>query len=214
MGSQVQFMDSVKVSNDVVAPLENPELLARSLAGDRASREELARACLARVRRTVFLSVPGSSDADDVAQNAMSRIFAALPGFRADAKLTTWIDRISVNAVRDYFRRRPILTALLFASPSELEAAPERFAPDVGWERRRLSESLRGHLLRMRPQKRIALMLSVAYGYSVNEIAAMTDCSVETAKKRLQHGRRELMSRVRKDSYLINVLKERGTCRT
>jgi RNA polymerase sigma-70 factor (ECF subfamily) len=207
-------MDSVTVSNDVVAPLENPELLARSLAGDRASREELARACLARVRRTVFLAVQRSSDADDVVQNAMSRIFAALPGYRADAKLSTWIDRISINAVRDYFRRKPILTALLFSGQSELEPASESTAPDVGWEQRRLAESLRRQLQRIRPHKRIALMLSVAYGYSVNEIAVMTDCSVETAKKRLQHGRQELMSRVRKDPYLLSVLKERGTCRT
>jgi RNA polymerase sigma-70 factor (ECF subfamily) len=214
MGSQVQLMDSVKVSNDVVAPLENPELLARSLAGDRQSREDLARACLARVRRTVFLSVPRPSDADDVVQNAMSRIFAALPGFRADAKLSTWIDRISVNAVRDHFRRRPILSALMSAAPIELEPAPESCAPDADLERRRVSESLRRHLLKIRAQKRIALVLSVAYGYSVNEVAAMTDCSVETAKKRLQHGRRELLSRVRKDPYLFHVLKERGSCRT
>ncbi|MCK9460274.1 MAG: RNA polymerase sigma factor [Proteobacteria bacterium] len=207
-------MDSVTLSNDIAAPLENRELLARSLAGDRASREELARACLARVRRTVFLSVRGAADADDVVQTAMSRIFAGLPEFRADAKLTTWIDRVTVNAVRDHFRRKPILAALLFAEPCELAPAPESFAPDAGWERRRLADALRGHLQKIRPNKRIALMLSVAYGYSAGEIAAMTDCTVETAKKRLQHGRRELMSRVRKDPYLFSVLEERGTCRT
>jgi len=207
-------MGSLIMSSDVTAPLEDPELLARCLAGDRASREELARACLVRVRRTVFMAVSRPSDADDVVQDAISRIFAALPSFRADAKLSTWIDRISINAVRDHFRRRPILTALLFSAPSDLEPAPERFAPDVDWERRRLSEALRRHLLRIRPPKRIALMLSVAYGYSVNEIATMTDCSVETAKKRLQHGRRELMNRVRKDPYLFGLLKERGTCQT
>jgi RNA polymerase sigma-70 factor, ECF subfamily len=205
-------LDSVIVPDDVVAPLENPELLARSLAGDRASREELARACLGRVRRTVFLAVASAADADDVVQNAMSGIFAALPGFRADAKLTTWIDRIAVNAVRDHFRRRPILAALLSSAPSELEPAPESAAPDVGWERRRLYEGLRRHLLRLRPNKRIALMLAAAYGYSVNEIATMTDCPAETAKKRLQHGRRELVARVQKDPFLSGLLKERGTC--
>ena len=214
MGSQVQFMDSVKVSNDGVAPLENPELLARSLAGDRQSREELARAALTRVRRTVFLSVSRSSEADDVVQNAMSRIFAALHDFRADAKLSTWIDRISVNAVRDHFRRRPILAALMFVVLSEFEFVFDGSLFDVGLEWWCVLELLWRHLLKIRPQKRIALMLSVAYGYSVNEIAAMTDCTVETAKKRLQHGRRELTSRVRKDPYLFNVLKERGSCRT
>jgi RNA polymerase sigma-70 factor (ECF subfamily) len=207
-------MESVKQPNEVAAPLEDRELLARSLAGDRASREELARACLARVRRTVYLSVARAADADDVVQNAMSRIFAALPGFRADAKLTTWIDRITVNAVRDHFRRMPILSALLSAAPAELEPAPPASGPDSCLARRRLGEALRRHLLKIRPQKRIALLLSAAYGYSVNEIAAMTDCTVETAKKRLQHGRRELMSRVRKDPCLFELLKERGTCRT
>jgi RNA polymerase sigma-70 factor (ECF subfamily) len=206
-------MDSVPMSNGAATPLQDPELLARSIAGDRASREELARACLSRVRRTVFLSVPRPAEADDIAQTALSRIFATLNGFRGDAKLTTWIDRITVNAIRDHFRRRSILAALHFAGVGDLEPAPKSSEPDAGWQRRRLAESLRRHLLRIRPPKRIALMLSVAYGYTVNEIAAMTDCSVETAKKRLQHGRRELISRVRRDPYLSRVLKEGGICR-
>jgi RNA polymerase sigma-70 factor (ECF subfamily) len=207
-------MDSVIVCSDVVTPLEDPGLLARAIGGDRASREELARACLARVRRTVFLSIASAADADDVVQNALSGIFAALPSFRADAKLTTWIDRIAINAVRDHFRRRPLLAMLLSPLPDGAEPVAAEGAPDDGWERRRLGEALRLQLLRIRPRKRVAVMLAVAYGYSVAEIAALTDCSVESAKKRLQHGRRELMARVRKDPFLSSLLEERGSCRT
>ena len=207
-------MDSNAVPLNLEGPLESAELLARCLAGDERCREELARACLARVRRTVFLSLGRSPDADDVVQTAVTRVFVALPAFRNDAKLTTWIDRIAVNAVRDHLRRKPILARLFAPAPAEEPRAPRLTAPDLEFEGRKLSESLRLHLERIRPNKRIALMLSVAYGYSVTEIAAMTDCTVETAKKRLQHGRRELLSRIRKDPYLARVLEERGLCGT
>jgi RNA polymerase sigma-70 factor (ECF subfamily) len=204
-------MDSVKVPH-VEEPLASPELVARTLAGDRACREELARACLARVRRTVLLAVGSRPDADDVVQNAMSRIFSALAEFRGEAKLTTWIDRITVNAIRDHYRRRPVLSMLFSGSSTDEQPAPAQWAPDRDLENRRLAESLRRHLAQLKPPKRIALMLFAAYGYSVTEIAAMTDCTVETAKKRLQHGRRELMARVRKDPYVARLLTERGSC--
>jgi RNA polymerase sigma-70 factor, ECF subfamily len=205
-------MDSNAIPLSMEGPLESAELLARSLAGDDRCREELARACLSRVRRTVFLALGRFADADDVVQTALTRVFYALPTFRNEAKLTTWVDRIAVNAIRDHLRRKPLLSRLFSSAPAAETEAPRASAPDVDFEGRKLSGALRLHLERIKPDKRIALMLSAAYGYSVNEIAALTDCSVETAKKRLQHGRRELLSRIRKDPYLTRVLEERGLC--
>jgi len=138
--------------SNAVPPLQDPILIERSIAGDRSARERLAGACLPRVRRTIFMLVGRSEDAEDLVQISLARIFGGLASFRSESRLTTWMDRIM--------------------------------------------------------KKRTALVLSAAYGYTVSEIAEMTGCTTETAKKRLQHGRRELLARLRKDPCLNAAFEE------
>lgn len=194
--------------NNSCAPLEDEELIRLSVEGDRSARERLARACLPRVRRTVFMVAGKTQDADDMAQVAMARVFGGLSGFRMESKLTTWIDRITVNTVREHYRRRPIVSLFPGADWSDNRPSPRNLSPEKKIEGQRMVDALSSHLAHIRPRKRMALVLSVAYGYSVSEIAELVDCSTETAKKRLQHGRRELLARLRKDPYLCAVLQE------
>lgn len=190
--------------------LEDAALLDRCRRGDRAAREELARACLARVRRTVALTCGGRADVDDLAQSALLRIFAGLETFRGDAKLTTWIDRVTVNTVRQHFRRRPLVGLLSSPDRGPAAVAPAHERPDARVEGLRLGRRLEELLAAIKPKKRIALVLSAAYGYTVAEIGGLTGCTTETAKKRLQHGRRELLARIRKDPRLARALEEIG----
>lgn len=188
--------------------LSKGDLLSRCAAGERSAREELAAACLPRVRRTVILTMGGGQDTDDLVQTAMARVFAGLGGFRGEAGFVTWLDTVTVNTVRQYYRRRPL--NLLFCSSSEPPdacASPVE-SPDRKLEGQRMLERLAAHLKSIRPNKRVALVLSAAYGYSAREVAELMGCTAETAKKRLQHGRRDLLSRLRKDGYLSQVLKE------
>jgi RNA polymerase sigma-70 factor (ECF subfamily) len=191
-------------------PSRDSDLLERCLAGDRAAREELARACLPRVRRTVFLATGGGQDTDDLVQATMVRVFAGLRSFRGEAKFSTWLDRVTVNSVREHFRRRTLVYLFPTGESRDAISTPESEGPDRRLEGQRLLERLSVHLAAIRPKKRMALVLSAAYGYSVSEIARLTDCTTETAKKRLQHGRRELVARLGQDPSLRDLLKEIG----
>lgn len=189
-------------------PSRDSDLLERCLAGDREAREQLARACLPRVRRTVFLSTGGGQETDDLVQSTMARVFAGLSGFRGEAKFATWLDRVTINAVREHFRRRTLVHLFPSGEPREPLPAPEADNPERRLEGQRLLERLSAHLAAIRPKKRMALILSAAYGYSVAEVAQLTDCTTETAKKRLQHGRREMLARLGQDPQLKRLLKE------
>jgi len=191
-------------------PSRDSDLLERCLMGDRAAREELARACLPRVRRTVFLTTGGGQDTDDLVQSTMARVFAGLGSFRGEAKFATWLDRVTINAVREHYRRRTLVQLFPTDEPREVLPAPENESPERRLEGQRLLERLAAHLAAIRPKKRVALILSAAYGYSVSEVARLTDCTTETAKKRLQHGRREMIARLDQDPQLKRLLKELG----
>ena len=151
------------------------------------------------------MTIGGSQEADDIVQNSMSKIFLNLDGFRGESKLTTWIDRITINSVREYFRRRPLVSLFPAGDWQDRRSAPESQSPDKNYEKKNLMDAVGVHLSSIRPKKRMALVLSTAYGYTVSEIAEITGCTTETAKKRLQHGRRELLEKMRKDPKLSGL---------
>lgn len=182
------------------------ELIARSVSGDRAARERLATVCMPRVWRTVYLACRGGDEVEDLVQESMIRAFADLSGFRATGNFFAWLDRVTVNVMKQHFRKRSLK---MFIPSDKLDT---RQSLDTGldnkFEGKRVMDRLAHHLSGIRPKNRMAVILSIVQGYTVSEIALAADCSVETAKKRLLRGRRELVSRVQKDPYSRQILKE------
>jgi RNA polymerase sigma-70 factor, ECF subfamily len=186
-------------------------LLEASRGGDQNALDALARMCLPRVRRTVLLARAGD-EAEDVVQIAMSRVFSKLSTFRGEASFFVWVDRIAINAARDVYKKRRLV---LLNDP---DAAPEDTTrdraprPDVELMRNRLFERLTAHFHAIKPDRRVPLVLSLLQGYSVPEIAAILDLSLDTAKMRLRRGRRDLMSRLKKDPQCADAIRELVTC--
>src|SRR5690349_359178 len=50
--------------------------------------------------------IGGDGDARDVCQETFLRAFRALPGFKGQAKFSSWLYRIALNLCRDWIRRQ------------------------------------------------------------------------------------------------------------
>ncbi len=184
-------------------------LVGASLAGDAGAREQLARWCLPRVRRTVLLTCGSGPDVEDLVQISMARIIAKLHSFRGEASFFVWADRITVNVVRGHFRRQSWLKQRIFeywTTQQLLEEAPER--PDRSCARSRLFDLLALELGKLKPDQRLPVVLHMLHGYTVPEIAAMLEISFEAAKKRLQRGRRALIARLQRHPACRELLQE------
>jgi RNA polymerase sigma-70 factor, ECF subfamily len=186
-------------------------LLQACSLGDRDAMERLAGWCLPRVRRTVALSYGRGADAEDLVQITMARVFSKLDTFRGDAGFLVWVDRITVNVIKDHFKKRHFL---FFTGDvekgGEIPEAPSRSAPDRDAERYRLFERLARHFATIHPKRRLPLVLSLFQGYTVPEIAALLDLSFDAAKMRLRSGRRDLMKRLKTDPYCRQAIMELG----
>ena len=81
------------------------ELASRAAVGDAEAFRALLRLHYDRVFRVVYSVVHNQSDAEDITQD----IWAAMPGklrhWRGEAKLTSWLHRIAVNAAKDALRK-------------------------------------------------------------------------------------------------------------
>ena len=66
-------------------------------------------------------------DTDDLLQDVFVKIWAALPSFRGDAQLFTWIYRIATNETLNFLRKQKIRSVLSF---EQITAAEDRIDAD------------------------------------------------------------------------------------
>jgi RNA polymerase sigma-70 factor (ECF subfamily) len=88
------------------------QLIARLRRGDHDAFEQLVRQYGGRLLATARRVLHNEDDARDAVQEAFLSAFRALPHFRADAKLSTWLHRIVMNTALMKLRsarRRPEL---------------------------------------------------------------------------------------------------------
>jgi RNA polymerase sigma-70 factor (ECF subfamily) len=90
---------------DTAADTE-PHLLEWASAGDHRAFVELVRSFESDLRALAFRLLLDRDRIDDALQEAFLRAFRALPRFRGDASVKTWLHRITTNVCIDELRRR------------------------------------------------------------------------------------------------------------
>src|SRR5438105_12827717 len=81
------------------------ELVARSIRGDNESFNQLILRWERPIYALAYRTIGREEDARDVCQETFLRAFRALPGFRGQAKFSSWLYRIALNLCRDWVRR-------------------------------------------------------------------------------------------------------------
>src|SRR5678816_1511750 len=86
--------------------LTDDELVARSIGGDAESFNELILRWERPIYALAYRVIGREEDARDVCQETFLRAFRALPGFKGQAKFSSWLYRIALNLCRDWIRRK------------------------------------------------------------------------------------------------------------
>src|SRR5260370_12649761 len=81
------------------------ELVAKSIGGDSDSCNELVLRWERPIYALAYRTIGREEDARDVCQETFLRAFRALPGFRGQAKFSSWLYRIALNLCRDWIRK-------------------------------------------------------------------------------------------------------------
>src|SRR4029078_4374097 len=179
------------------------ELVAKSIGGDNDSFNELVVRWERPIYALAYRTIGREDDARDVCQETFLRAFRALPGFRGQAKFSSWLYRIALNLCRDWMRRErraPIAQPPEDVDLLELAAAVE---PSESIEalviRRDLSRIVERAMGSLPEEQRTAIVLKEYHGLTFQEIADLVGCPLSTVKTRLYQGltvvRRELIKR-------------------
>ena len=183
------------------APSDDDEaLIAACIRGDRTAERALFRREYSRVSGTVFRILGSARETDDLVQETFIAVFRALPQFRRESRLSTWIDRIAVRVVFQHIaaRKRSNLVALT-AIP---EPEDPRGSVDDRAQAREGLRRLYDVLARLKPDARTAFALYAIDGRTIAQVAELTETTMLTAKLRIWRARREVMRRAAADPVL------------
>lgn len=178
------------------APDQDERLVEAIRAGDPRGFSEIYRRHLAWAYARLTRLVGPVAERDDLLQEIFLDLYRALPRFRGEARLSTFLHRIVVNVGYEYLaraRRRPPGRF----SPAQLDeliepcASPETMAV----ERQSVARAL-ALLATLHPKKRVAFTLVVLEGMSLAEAAEVAGVSTDTMKQRVLHARAELKDKM------------------
>jgi len=178
-------------------------LLEACIKGEDKAFRELYRRHGERVYQLAYRYFNNGDDAADITQETFLRIFRSIGSYRGEAKLSTWIHRITVNLCLDELRRRGrSQETSIDAQLGGEEGTYEWQIPDPGPGPHQLAESaqrmeaLKRHLASLPDEQKAAIILRDINNLSYQEIAKVLQCNLGTVKSRINRGRialRELL---------------------
>jgi RNA polymerase sigma factor (sigma-70 family) len=182
----------------------------RAQSGDPAAISQVVGELAPGVLRAVrALLGRGHPDAEDVAQEVLLAVMAALPDFRGDSTLLHFAVRIAARkSVLVRSRTRSVLGWLenLWRSEYPARRAPGSAHEEMSSERRR---SLLRLLLSELPDAQAeALGLRVLFGHSIEEISTITQTPFNTVRSRLRLAKEALRQRIEAEPQWAELAQE------
>ncbi len=175
---------------------DDVRLMAQVALGEPRAQAALVKRLAPRVRRLTTLLARSAADADDGAQLALLEILRSAGSFKTSGSLASWSDRIVARTVLRLRRRERTQRNLLerWLSPGTQPWGGE--AEAAGRE----AAGLDTLFARLSQERREALVLRHALGYSPDEIAELTATPLGTVKDRLVAARRQMRLLLEKDA--------------
>ncbi len=176
------------------------QLVDRVLAGDRRAFESLVRQHERRVFRVTLAVLGNVHDAEEAMQDTFLKAFRHLGQFRRDAKFTTWLTRIAVNAAIEKRQSRKNFVPLSEAERADEQFLPKHYAPwksnpEQVYGKQELHRLVEEAIQALPEIYREVFVLRDVEGLSAEEAAEALGLKVPALKSRLLRGR--LMMRER-----------------
>jgi len=173
---------------------EDSALMLRYCDGDVAAFEVLYRRHNDALYRYLLRLCRHRAMAEDVFQEAWGKIVRARDSYRPTAKFSTFLYRVAHNCFIDNVRRNRNHTQYTTIEPDSQPDPAD--SPETEVERSLARRRLEVALLELPDEQRDVFLLREEGGFSLDEIATITDSNRETAKSRLRYAVNKLRAAI------------------
>lgn len=170
--------------------LDDAALMTQVAAGDAGAFEALMRRHNRRMYRTARGILRNDHDAEDALQDAYLSAYRAAGSFRQDAKVSTWLQRIVINASLQRVRRQRGAGAVLpmdATMRTHQEEAVDRVetdTPEAASERAQMRRLIEGKIDALPDAFRVVFILRVLEEMTVEETATALAIPESTVRTR------------------------------
>lgn len=86
--------------------MDEKEFIKKLVAGNQVAFGQLIDAYQQKIFGTCISFIPNKEDAEDVAQEVFLEVFKSISKFKSNAKLSTWIYKITTNKCLEFIRKK------------------------------------------------------------------------------------------------------------
>ena len=166
--------------------------------GDASAFETLYRRHNDSLYRYLLRLALDPATAEDLYQEAWTKIIRARERYRPTARFSTYLFRVAHNCFIDHVRRNKRHARTSAEDPDEQQHPGE--APESAAERSLARQRLEHALLNLPDEQRDVFLLHEEGGFSVDDIAKITGVNRETAKSRLRYAVGKLKAAMYRES--------------
>jgi RNA polymerase sigma-70 factor (ECF subfamily) len=178
--------DEGSVPAEEDADARDRALLAAHVAGDPDAFGALVRRHQDRLWAVALRTLGNREEAADALQDALLSAFRSAATYRGDARVTTWLHRVVVNASLDRVRRQKVRPTVPMPDDGGPADPRDRLAD------RETAIEIEVALADLPDEQRAALVLVDVHGMPVEDVAAVLGVPVGTVKSRCFRGRARL----------------------
>jgi len=174
------------------------ELVVAFQSGDIPAFDQLVRRWDRKIQGVIYRIVGNHDEARDVSQEAFLKAYRALGTFKQEARFSSWLYQIAINATRDRLRRRRRRTDLSLDDVEEREVSLRDAGPSALdlIESSDLSRVVAAAMAALPEEQREVVILKEYEGLTFPEIAETLDVPLSTVKTRLYRGLSQLRVRL------------------
>ncbi len=179
--------------------MEDKEIVEAVLAGKTERYAEIVKRYQQIVANLTFKLCGNKLEVEEVTQQVFVELYTALPRFRFDSKLSSFIYRITVNVVCKMMnRQRRFVSA---DRQDDDDYRPETPSTDLNAEQQIVRQEqltqLRMAIGRLKNEQRTALVLYTFEDFSYQQIAEVMQCSLSKVESLIFRAKKNLAKEVK-----------------
>ncbi len=179
------------------------DLARRCVSGDRTAQRDFFQRERQRVHAILYRIVGSNADMEDLLQEVFIQVFRSMGGFRGEASLATWLDRIAVRVAYAYLAKRRNDTIRLSVVPEPVSTEP---GADQRMMTREATRRFYSALDAIAVAQRVAFTLHVIDGRPLKDVATAMTASVVATKVRVWRAWRAIQQAAERDPLIADLL--------
>ena len=182
--------------------LDEAELITRTQNGDTEAFTPIVLMYRERIYKLIYRWVRHHETAEDLCQEVFLKAWQALPEFKGESLIYSWLHRIAVNCSKDYLRKQKRQFVCAYEELPDnaddmLQMTQMQPGPEEIFEKKELKSIISGCVHQLPFHQHRVFCLHYRDGLLIKEIASRLNKSESTIKSHLYHARQKLQHMLR-----------------